>query len=287
MLKKLLKYEFLGFRFPLAVMLIVMLSTTVMTCGVILTIRPSYGNDMEWYSVMAFILSILVYYFGLIGCSLGTMLAIAIRFYKTCYTDQGYLTHTLPAPSRTILNAKIIAAIAFMFTTCLAMLLSLLIIGNVGLNHTIALAAEGRPSDFASIAEARRVIFDEIFAALGMFERKLGISFGAYVAYIVIYSAILAVANIIIILGCVSLGQLYAKHRIIGAVGAYFIVQFVLQTACSFATVPMYIKIADNSNAIFGSLSPSMNIMLFLTVATAAGMYFVNLNMMTRRLNLE
>ena len=61
--------------------------------------------------MMALILSIFLYYFGLIGCTLGTMLIIAIRFYKTCYTDQGYLTHTLPATTRQILNAKIMASI--------------------------------------------------------------------------------------------------------------------------------------------------------------------------------
>ena len=93
MLVKLLKYEWRGLFSPLLILLIVLGGTAALTCGVILTITPKYNETIAWYSAMALVFSIFLYYFGLIGCTLGTTLIIAVRFYKTCYTDQGYLTH--------------------------------------------------------------------------------------------------------------------------------------------------------------------------------------------------
>lgn len=286
MLGKLLKYEWVGFRFPFIVMLVVTLSTTVVTCGVILTVRPQ-NNNTEWYSVMAFMLSFLVYYFGLIGCTVGMILIIAIRFYKTSYTDQGYLTHTLPVSTQMILNAKIIAAVAFALATCLAMVLSFLVICSVGLNHVLVLSMADGPGKYTDIFEARRIFYGELSSWIRQFEDELGISLAAYTVYMIIWSIVGVVANVMMALGCVSIGQLYTKHRIVGAIGAYFAVQLALNVAYSFATVPMYIKMANDSPTIFGAMSSSLNMSLFFMVVMSVAMYFVNLNMMTRRLNLE
>ena len=93
-------------------------------------------------------------------------------------------------------------------------------------------------------------------------------------------------------MGCVSLGQLYAKHRIIGAIAAYFVVNFVMQIVGYISTIPMYAKMinADKHGSDitpFGLMSPSMNITLVITALLAVGMYFVNLHMMTKKLKLE
>lgn len=100
MLGKLIKYEWRGLRLPLTIMMIVLAGTMILTCGVILTINPKLDETLAWYSGVALTLSFLLYYFGIIGCTLGTTLIVVVRFYKTCYTDQGYLTHTLPVTTK-------------------------------------------------------------------------------------------------------------------------------------------------------------------------------------------
>lgn len=89
MLGKLIKYEWRGLRLPLTIMMIVLAGTMILTCGVILTINPKLDETLAWYSGVALTLSFLLYYFGIIGCTLGTTLIVVVRFYKTCYTDQG------------------------------------------------------------------------------------------------------------------------------------------------------------------------------------------------------
>lgn len=284
MLGKLLKYEWKGLRSPLLIMMIVLGGTTALTCGVILTINPKFDESIAWYSMMALVLSIFLYYFGLIGCTLGTMLIIAIRFYKTCYTDQGYLTHTLPVSTKQILNAKIIASVLTYMLMLLAIAVTIFIIIEVAMHHIFSLM----PGDYD---ELRRTFSREFSSMLYEFEDELGISLGSYITYLVVYFIIATLANIVTILGCVSLGQLYAKHRVVGAIAAYFIVQFVMQIVGYFCSLPMYTKMLlaeyDSNQTPFGIISPSMNLTLLISVILAVVMYFVNLHMMTKKLNLE
>lgn len=292
MLGKLFKYEWKGFRFPLLIMLIVLAGTTVLTCSVIMTINPKYDETFTWYSMMALIFSVLLYYFGIIGCSLGVMLIIAIRFYKTCYTDQGYLTHTLPVSTQKILNVKLIASIAAVLLMILAVAGSLFIIAQVGINHILSIAIAESHGTIRDIAEARTMFFQEMSTVFSEFEDELGISLGLYLTYLVIYFIIAVVANVVTVLGCVSLGQLYAKHRIIGAIAAYFIVQFILKILGNISTMPMYAKMMRAEEyyeeySVFGLMSPTMNLALLFSVIVAVVMYFINLHMMTKKLNLE
>ena len=285
MLGKLLKYEWKGLCSPLLIMLAVLGGTTALTCGVILTINPKYDETITWYSVMALVLSIFLYYFGLIGCTLGTLLIIAIRFYKTCYTDQGYLTHTLPVSTRQILNAKILASIFVNLLMLLAIAVTICIIIQVGMHHIFSFV----PGDYD---ELRREFSREFSSLLYDFEDEFGIRLGAYIAYLVFYIIISIFSNIVTILGCVSLGQLYAKHRVAGAILAYFAVQFIMQIIGYICSIPMYTRmIAPDSYSHnltpFGIMSPTMNLTMLMTVILAVIMYFVNLHMMTKRLNLE
>ena len=265
-------------------MLIVLAGTTALTCGVILTINPKYDETITGYSVMALVLSILLYYFGIIGCTLGTTLIIAIRFYKTCYTDQGYLTHTLPVSAKQILNAKIIMSLVTYLLILLAIAATVFFIIQVGLHHIMSLA----PYDYE---EFRREFSREMAYIARDFKEEFGLSIGMYIVYLVIYCVIGCAANIIIVLGCVSLGQLYAKHRIVGAIAAYFVVQFIQQIFGYIFTIPMYSKMLraeyNDDATVFGIMSPTMNLTLLSVVVIAVAMYFVNLHMMTKKLNLE
>lgn len=292
MLGKLLKYEWKGFRFPLLIMLIVLAGTTALACVVILSINPRYDEAFRGFSMTSLIFSILIYYFGIIGCSWGVIIVIAVRFYKTCYSDNGYLTHTLPVSAQKILSAKIISSFIAVMLMTLAVTATVLIVLNVGINHIISLALEESNAHFYDIEEARREIFKEISSVFTEFKDALGISYGLFIAYSIVYYIIAVLSNVVTVLGCVSLGQLYAKHRIIGAIIAYFVVQFVLQIFMRIAIMPMYSRMMSNFGSrekytIFGFLSPTMNLTLLFMVIMAAAMYFINLYMMTKKLNLE
>ena len=66
MLRKLLKYEWMGLRFPLMIMMIVLAGTMVLTCCVILTNNPKHDPTIAWYTAMELMLSFFLYYFSIL-----------------------------------------------------------------------------------------------------------------------------------------------------------------------------------------------------------------------------
>ena len=285
MLGKLIKYAWKGLRFPLMIMMIVLAGTMILTCGVILTINPKLDETLAWYSVMALMLSIFLYYFGIIGCTLGTTLIVVVRFYKTCYTDQGYLTHTLPVTPHQLLNSKILTAIFTQLLMIFAIILSIFIILQVGIHHVFSFIPD---YSYAELRHEFSIVFADI---LDSFEDEFGLRLGLYIAYLLFYCIVGVISNVITLFGCVSLGQLYAKHRIVGAIAAYFLLQFVMMIIGYITAIPMYTRMLagtyyDNAT-VFGIMSPTMNMSLLTTVLLAVVMYFVNLHMMTKKLNLE
>ena len=285
MLGKLIKYEWRGLRLPLTIMMIVLAGTMILTCGVILTINPKLDETLAWYSVMALMLSIFLYYFGIIGCTLGTTLIVVVRFYKTCYTDQGYLTHTLPVTPHQLLNSKILTAIFTQLLMIFAIILSIFIILQVGIHHVFSFIPD---YSYAELRHEFSIVFADI---LDSFEDEFGLRLGLYIAYLLFYCIVGVISNVITLFGCVSLGQLYAKHRIVGAIAAYFLLQFVMMIIGYITAIPMYTRMLagtyyDNAT-VFGIMSPTMNMSLLTTVLLAVVMYFVNLHMMTKKLNLE
>ena len=280
MLKKLIKYEWKGLIFPFVIMLIVLAGTTLLTCAVLLTINPKYDESVQVYSAMALMLSIFLYYFGMIGCTLGTTLIIAIRFYKTCYTDQGYLTHTLPVTTHQILIAKIAIAFFVNILMALAILFSVFIIIQVGILHI---------TSFYTDSPELKWIFKDMFSiVLNEFSNVCGIHLPSFLIYMILYSIISEIANVVIIFGCISLGQLYAKHRILGAIASYFIVLFIEQIFGWFTSVPISARVLSAKyTTVFDILSPTMNLSLLFIVMLAVFMYFANIHMMTKKLNLE
>lgn len=106
MLGKLIKYEWKSLSRQFLVMLAILAGTTLVSSLIIVSINFEFDDVNENYSLFMLIGSVLIYYLGLIVCSIGTSLIVAIRFYKSCYTDAAYLTHTLPVSARQLVGAK-------------------------------------------------------------------------------------------------------------------------------------------------------------------------------------
>ena len=82
------------------------------------------------------------------------------------------------------------------------------------------------------------------------------------------------------------------KHRILGAIIAYFIMTFLLQIAAYVGMIPMYSKMfvaeyTGESINMFDLMHPTVMVTLIASVIIAVIMYFINIHMMTKRLNLE
>lgn len=285
MLGKLIKYEWKGLIKPLSILYLVLLGITIVTGILILTINPDYDDVTVGLSVLFTVLGVLLYYLGIIVCSWGTMLIIAIRFYKTCYTDEAYLTHTLPVSTKQLVGAKTLTAVLCHLLSMLFIFITAVLLIGIFITHMINLGEIPVADLSVGLSEAMSELNRE-------FAKEMGIGFTGYFVYLGIVSLISSVCSVISILGCVSLGQLYTKHRILGAIIAYFVMTFILQMIAYLGMIPMYGKIfaaefTGETISMFDLLQPTLVITMIGSIAIAVAMHFINMHMMTKRLNLE
>ena len=286
MLGKLMKHEWKGMLVPLVIMVCLLLGITVFTYAVIMNMNTELNKIIESFSSTISVMTFLIYYAGIVGCVIGISLIIAVRFYKTCYTDQGYLTHTLPVSAKQLLIAKTVTAV-------LSYLIIILLV-------------------YVSVYVILSAFFDKGWGfLLDAFVRLLrdDLQLRAYPLYIFYWcccNIISLICSVIGLMGAISLGQLYTKHRVAGAVIAYLAIRFVKRFAAQiiiFLGWQLFYFFSDAYDAntgrhgtddwqvIMSSANFSIEITLFIVVlisaAIAAGLIFASYRMMTKRLNLE
>ena len=108
MLGKLMKYEWKNTWKAGVLMLLGMFVVTVIGCVVLrmpggLVAEIADGNNMNatqsWFVLSSFVATLILYVIMLLASTWGMLIFLGIRFYRSMYTDEGYLSHTLPGNS--------------------------------------------------------------------------------------------------------------------------------------------------------------------------------------------
>lgn len=125
MLKKVLKYDLRAvFRIWWIVALI---SVGLAVLGGFGASLLEYAEELPFFLLaIAGIVQFLAY-FSMLGLILLTQILIFIRFYKNFFTDEGYLTFTLPVKRETLFNSKVITGFLAMAASVGVCLLNLAI----------------------------------------------------------------------------------------------------------------------------------------------------------------
>ncbi len=165
----------------------------------------------ETVVVLTIIFCTLIFVFGGIGSTMGCQLYIAIRFYKRCFSSQGYFTFTTPATGGQILLSKVL--VGYMYTVINMLFLFLcLAIGIYALvtPHMSQFDLYGFTYGLEQIGFTGPTILIYIISgALGMF-------FSITAIYVSI---------------CV--GQLFNKHKVLASIISYFSITTVTQIVLS------------------------------------------------------
>ncbi len=271
MLGKLLKYELKAtarWFLPLYIALIVLTLLNKLTMVIDLP-------DFIVFNILE-VLLILFYVLLIIFTSLATMILLVVRFYKNLFTDEGYLTHTLPTKPSTQLNCKILSGCIWTVSSFFMQIISLLIL----------FAGEGL---FAEVAD--------LFSEMGDFLKAAGLFDNAIVTLIIFaITLLISLFYSLLMMYCsVSVGSLFSQHKIIGAIVVYFIINFVVQL---FSMVLMLVGInspfsydivtvEDFSVEIFNIMNIMMIISAGLTMICNTIFYFLSHFVISKKLNLD
>lgn len=234
---------------------------------------------------LASVFTLLFYFIMLATVTIGIIAYLGVRFYKTMYTDEGYLTHTLPVTEGNLLFAKTfisgiwilivsLMAILSVFAICLFMVGALLPPG-----YTMA--------DFwEEFQKYYRSDFSEIIAAM---EEELGFSFGGYCIFIAVSLVVGSFTRIMTLFGAISMGQLAAKHRVLMAIVSYIgitMVRGILNSVIQ-GIVGSFSTVSRSSVTVGSYINANSIISLVLSVVFAGVLYLISYLVNTRKLNLE
>lgn len=237
---------------------------------------------------IASVFTLLLYAMMLVAVSVGIIAFLGVRFYKTMYTDEGYLTHTLPVTEGQLLFTKTLISGIWILLINIGIILSVLLLMVFMINAI--LPAGYSFSDFW--AEFWRAYeeqgMEEVFL---LFERELGLNFRGYFVWSVFSMIFSAFTSMITLFGAISLGQLFTKHRVLMAIVSYIGVSMVKGICSSVVegiVTGAYAGSINRNPGFLGSyINTNMIISLVLSIVFAAVLYLVSWLINTRRLNME
>lgn len=281
MLKKLFKYEWKAFwKVPTAINVFLGIMTFI---GIISLASPFWELDIRGIEIMLG-LAVFFYILAIAAGSIGVTIAITARYYKNIYTDEGYLTNTLPVTARQIILSKLFVGVIWSFITGAAVSISVF-----SLIYTASLSY----SDVNIFYE----FWQDFPEFLRSFREEVKISFFLFLFLVLIYLVLSTALSILKLYTAIALGQLFSRHKVAGAVMWYIGEYVVFEIITSFLRgIPSY------SNGLFSfffaygisyynsydySVLLSMLISIGFCLAVCAGLYFLTEHMLKNRLNLD
>lgn len=288
MLKKLIKHEWKSTSKIGCIGLLAIVGITLIgLVGIVLPLNyienVSIAEEDTVFFVfltMAMVMSIFFYIFALMGVSFGVLIYMGVRFYKTMYSDEGYLTHTLPVTPKQLLLSKTLIAGLWYFLSTLGIVLSVVALiwaafgslGGLSLSQQWALIGD-------MMGELLRDNEEQIFFLIHG------------IVYVLAMVIVTPFSTMMILFGSFTVGQLSRKYKALMGILVYFGVAFANSILCNvvkYLFMVWAVLSVDNPvlNQFFLSFG-SYDIPLLVSAGIAIALYFISGNILTRKLNLE
>ena len=288
MLGKLMKHEWKSTYRVGCLMLIILLVVTFF--GWLSWKSPMWqalGGNMETVGTSIWdifsIFMLMIYMVMLVGVIYGIMIYLGVHFYKTMYTDQGYLTHTLPVTKHQILGSKILVSGIWYLIITLAVYFSMFL-------WFASLISIVVPDGY-SLARAWQEITPELGEVFEGFKTELGWDLKATGIYMLVYTLIAPFSGLTVMFGAITLGQLFHKARVFMAIVCYIGVTVVSSLLASifqsFSSVSLFSNMAEDT-AFFGKyMNGILGFTLVVNLVLAVILYFVSHYIISKKLNME
>lgn len=275
MLNKLLKYDFKSvFKY----WWIAALSSFVLSLvgGGCITILNSEKNLPQAIEAIAIILLVIVV-LGLVAFSLISVILVFVRFYKNFFTDEGYLTFTLPVKRAQLLNSKLITTVATMLIT-----------GAVCVVNVIAMLCIG-----FSDAIFSKEFWQGALQVIDSIVDEVGFYLPIYIVEIILLVILYVTFSSLFLFGCITFASIITKKaKVLAAIGIYYVANGIF----SFI-VQMFSLFGITSLANWMSVLPSgsvysvvalilLGVISFIAMLCAL-LYTLQYWMIDRKLNLS
>lgn len=288
MLKKLYKYDWKSVSMLLLVLHGVLLAYSIigrLAIAIAENFSSGAGTDIDTPASlsttifgMGAVAYILIYAIFIVGIVLATILYLAVRMQKSLFSDEGYLTNTLPVSSNKLLWSKILVFWTWSAINFLCVALSILIL--VSYPDTMQDIVNGFQTFFTSLLG---------FEGFGAMTDTIMLVLGVIIEYFFYFTSL--------ILFSICLGSLFKTHKTLGAVVSFFginIVQTIIMFILMFAIPslsPISTVVTTDSGAVISSTGGSGNAQMIFTLIwyllLSVGFYLGSRYILTKKLNLD
>jgi len=218
-------------------------------------------------------------FFAIIAAIVVVEILLYLRFYKHFFTDEGYLTFTLPVSRRTLLLSKTVNALIWTFAQVLLTVLCVVIILLIAIPHT----------------EPGEILFT-LSWGLAFLWGEIGAWMILYAVEILVLMVLSAAFSISLIHFCITMGAMLAKkYKLLAAVGVYYVVNMAVSLISQILMLVFMFLISNWLNIILETSGVAMQggiIALLLLIgcammaSLACTMYFIMQTKLERNLNL-
>ena len=306
MFAKLLKHEWRATRGIIALLCVIILISGLTIGGVTYYMVKSEAKQANNVSVdglsivleaeedampeLTMVLCILLITAGVIAivvCCAGSVFFLIYRFYKRCFTDEGYLTFTLPVNNHQILLSSLVNCILGQLLVIAAAILAIAIVFGMFL---------------LLINSIETIVWADVWTSWDVIWQQLWSSFVKNIDQFALvgFSAVFgALSELVVLMLAVTIGAMIAKkHKILAAFGVYYGINmassFLMQLAAGLGVVFVVVPVTDllvmgdfSVNTICLVISLMLLILLLMEAAVACLFHFLALGKLERKLNLS
>lgn len=276
MLMKLWKYD-MKFSYRIMVFIyIIAIALSVFLSGTVLL-----SQKIEYVSIFS-VISLLPYMFSLLAVSLSGMLILAIRVYKNLYTDEGYLTFTLPVTTAQLIWSKVLLYAFWQVASIFVFILS------IALPLVTVAYLQGVGGDIAGIIELAVDYLGFMARTVwGLDAQKIVI----FVAVIVVNYVVLLISTPVSIIFSFSIGQLANRYRLLITFIVYYAYNIVMNTVISIIESLFFVGnnlLVPETSLGFDmtSLISVSAISLVIDIVITILIFIISHNIMSKKLNL-
>lgn len=274
MLKKVLKYDFRSvFRYWwIAAVSSLVLSLLGSACMCLLNSERALPTVVEVSAILVLIL-VFLSYGAFVFLSL---ILIFLRFYKNFFTDEGYLTFTLPVRRSQLLNSKLIMSVVAIIGTYIVCGINLVVMCCIGFSKDVF-----TQEFWNGLAEGWKILVGD-----------LGIYVWIYLLEILALLILSTIFTCLFLFCCVTFAAIITKKaKVIAAIGIYYgastVFSFVVEILMLFA-IPSFTnwvsKVGNMENPLFAL---GMLGLIFFMAIFCMLLYTLQYWMIDRKLNLS
>lgn len=272
MFAKLLKHEWKATGKMLGIFSLAALGVGVIA-AVVLRLIVNYSSNVADERVLLMlvpVLSMLLVFLvlALMAYTVLTQFMLLRRFYKNKFTDEGYLTFTLPVNAHQI----------FLSSWMNMLIWTVISVAVIGVAVFVILAVGSSGEVFREFP----AMWEDISFIFQLYYREYG---WGYPVLLVIYQVVAFLTSPVILMSCITIGAVAAKkHKILMAVAIYYIYSMAVSMGSSVVETMSLLSAyrSDSNAAVYITLAGQ----LILNLAVSITGYFLSTHFMKNKLNL-